>query len=117
MESSIFLILVRLFKFSWRLSVQCQLSLRVAELVKSFEQHREFPKVLTTSATVGTLIFNCNPPLAYQKCRDRLEAYPTKRRKKNWPRPPKERGQPSQKQIYFLLLPLVFVIMPTVVVR
>ena len=39
----------------------CQLNLKVAELVKSFEHHREFPKVLTTSATEETLIFNRNP--------------------------------------------------------
>ena len=32
-------------------SVLRQLNLSVAELVKSFEQHRESPKVLTTSAT------------------------------------------------------------------
>ena len=31
-----------------------------AELVKSFEPHRKSPKVLTTSASVGTLILGCN---------------------------------------------------------
>ena len=44
----------------------CQLSSRGAELVKSFEQHREFPKVLTTSAT----IFSCNLPLVHPKTID-----------------------------------------------
>ena len=43
-------------------SVLRQLNLSVAELVKSFEQHRELPKVLTTSATVETLILSCNAP-------------------------------------------------------
>ena len=37
----------------------CQLSLKVAELVKSFESRREFPKVLTTSATVAELVRVC----------------------------------------------------------
>ena len=37
----------------------CQLSLKVAELVKSFESRREFPKVLTTSATVSELVGVC----------------------------------------------------------
>ena len=40
-------------------SVLFQLSLRVAELVKSFESRREFPKVLTTSTTVSELVGVC----------------------------------------------------------
>ena len=39
-------------------SVLGQLSLRVAELVKSFEQHCEFAKVLTASATVETALLS-----------------------------------------------------------
>ena len=47
----------------------CQPNFRVAELVKSFEPHRKSSKVLTTSATLETLILNCNAALECRPAR------------------------------------------------